>query len=322
MKKKLTLLLAMILGMSLVGCGAPVEEAPTPEVPTQEAVSGQTLTVGVMGSVDAVPLIVAAEKGFFEDAGVDVNIEVFKAAKDRDAALQAGELDGVLADEIAIAIYQNADIDMKITGITDGQFGLVAGANSGINTIEELAGKKIAISENTIIEFTLDKMLEANGLAITDVEKVAIPPMPTRLEMLNSGEVDAALLPNPFSDAAIAAGGTMIGKADSTGMYISITAFLQEVIDTKSEEIKAYYNAYNQAIEYLNTTDINEYEEIIMNVVGYPEDMRGNIVLPEFRTNSLPPLEEINEVLAWCKDKEILNKDITAEDVVNEIGVR
>lgn len=322
MKKKLTLIFTMVLGMSLMGCSAKVEKAPKNETTQQVTEEGQTLTIGVMGSVDTVPLVIADQKGFFDEAGVDVNIEVFKAAKDRDAALQAGELDGVLCDEVAIAIYQNAGIDMKITGITDGQFGLVVGANTGVNNVSELAGKKIAISENTVIEYTLDKMLEKNGVAVADVEKVAIPPMPTRLEMLNSGEVDAALMPNPFSDAAIKAGGTMIDKVDNTGMYISVTGFLQEAIDTKAAEIKAYYNAYNQAVEYLNNTDMSEYEEIIIETVGYPEDMRGNIVLPEYRKNALPPAEEIEEVLAWSRDKGILTKELSAKDVVSEIGIQ
>ena len=219
---------------SLVACSSKPEVVP--EVKEEIAVTNP-LTIGVMGSIDTMPLIIAQENGFFDTHGVEVNVEVFKAAKDRDAALQAGALDGVLCDEVAIAIYQNADIDMKITGITDGQFALVAGANTGINTVNDLVGKKVAISENTVIEYTLDTILEANGVAIDSVEKVAIPPMPTRLEMLNSGEVDAALMPNPFSDAAVSAGGTIIEKVDSTGKYISVTAFTQEAIDTKANEI-------------------------------------------------------------------------------------
>ncbi|MGL6173366.1 MAG: ABC transporter substrate-binding protein [Cellulosilyticaceae bacterium] len=323
MKKKLSLILTMLLGVSLIGCSAKVEESPIEKVPTQEeSVAGQTLTVGVMGSVDTIPLVIAEQKGFFDANGVDVNIEVFKAAKDRDAALQAGELDGVLCDEVAISIYKNAGIDMKITGITDGQFGLVAGADTGIASVADLVGKKVAISENTVIEYTLDKMLEANGIAISDVEKVAIPPMPTRLEMLNNGEVDAAIMPNPFSDAAIKAGGTMIEKVDNTGVYISVTGFLQEAIDTKAAEIKAYYNAYDQAVDYLNTTDISEYEDIIISTVGYPEEMKGNIALPTYRKNVLPPVEEIEEVLTWSKDKGILTREITAQDVISEVGLQ
>ena len=325
-KRLLALTLTGVLGISLLGCSsnqpAGGEATPVPTTPVKTESAMKPLTIGVMGSVDAIPLIIAKEKGYFEAAGVDVNVEVFKAAKDRDAALQAGELDGVACDEVAIAIYQNAGINMKITGVTDGQFALVAGANKGIKQVQDLSGKKIAISENTVIEYTLDKMLEEKGVDVAKVEKVAIPPMPTRLEMLNKGEVDAALMPNPFSDAAIKAGGSVIDKVDNTGMYIAVTAFKQETIDTKAKEIKAFYNAYNEAVNYLNKTAISDYEDTIIKVVGYPEDMKGNITLPKFRQNQLPKADEIQAVLDWSKEKGILAKEITPADVVSEVGIK
>lgn len=313
MKKLMVLTLASMMAFSTVGCSSQDASAKETKALTE------TITIGVMGSVDAIPLVIAQEKGYFEEAGVEVQVEVFKAAKDRDAALQADALDGVLADQVAIAIYQNAGIDMKITGITDGQFGLVAGANSGIASIEDIKGKKIGISENTVIEYTLDKILEDNGMTPDDVEKVVIPPMPNRLEMVNSGQIDAAIMPNPFSDAAEAAGGKTIEKIDNTGRYISVTAFKQDVIDTKEAELKAFYSAYDKAVEYLNTTDISEYEDTIITVVGYPEDMRGNIIMPTFRKNQLPESAQIEEVLTWSTHKGLLTKELKSEDVVYEI---
>ncbi len=124
---------------------------------TQEPATTQTdetitLNFGAMGSIDAVPLVIAQENGYFKEEGLNVNLEMFTAAKDRDAALQAGQLDGVLADETAIAIYQNSDMDMQITGSTSGYWTLVATTESNIKSAADLKGKKIAISQNTMID--------------------------------------------------------------------------------------------------------------------------------------------------------------------------
>jgi NitT/TauT family transport system substrate-binding protein len=322
MKKIGQKLLAVLLCIGLAGCQPKMQDSPLiVEEVKPEVVEKAALTIGVMGSVDIIPLVVAQEEGLFENQGVEVNVEIFSAAKDRDAALQAGALDGVICDEVAIAIYQNAGIDMKITGITDGSFALVSGKDSGVSTIADLAGKKIAISENTVIEYTVDKLLEENNMAVADVEKVVIPAMPTRLEMLNNGEVEAALLPNPFSDAALQAGGQLIGQVDSTGKYISVSAFLQSAIDEKADAIHAFYEAYDEAAEKLNTTDVSVYEPLIMDIVGYPESMAGQITLPLFRNNTLPPFEEIEEVLEWAKAKGLLEKDLTVQDIVSEVGL-
>lgn len=309
MKKILALVMAAVMTFSLTACTS--EE-------TLE--SSQTLTIGAIAAVAILPMIIAQENGYFEELGLDINIEIFKNAKDRDAALQAGELDGVLCDQVAIAIYQNAGIDMQITGITDGVFQLVAGKDSGITSVADLAGKTVAISENTVIEYTLDQILVANNVDVDSVEKVAIPALPTRLEMLNAGEIDASLMPDPFSDTAIAAGGSLIASVDSeTGDYISVTAFLQEVIDVKLPEIKGFYKAYNKGVEYLNNTDVSEFEDQIIDIIGYPETMKGNIKLPLFRENTVPETEQVNRVFAWARNKGILSADISAEDVITNI---
>ena len=313
LKKIIAIAMTAVMTAAMVACGSKKEEVQTEKT---------KLTVGVMGSIDAVPLVIAEQNGYFEEEGVDLDLQIFKAANDRDAALQAGELDGVLCDETAISIYQNSDIDMKITGTTNGSWTLVAGKDSGITSLSDLKGKKVGISKNTMIEYLADDIALSNGLEVSDIEKVAIPAMPARLEALKNNQIDAAILPAPFNDTAVADGGVEITKIYNKDIMISVTAFLQEVIDKDANAIKGFYNAYNKAIEFINSNDISEYEDIIISTVGYSEDMRGNIVLPEFKTNYLPAEENVQNVLDWSKEKGLLTKDITAEDVMSDVGIK
>lgn len=313
LKKIIALAMTAVMTASMVACGNKKEEVQTEKT---------KLTVGVMGSIDAVPLVIAEQNGYFEEEGVDLDLQIFKAANDRDAALQAGELDGVLCDETAISIYQNSGIDMKITGTTNGSWTLVAGKDSGITSLSDLKGKKVGISKNTMIEYLADDIALSNGLEVSDIEKVAIPAMPARLEALKNNQIDAAILPAPFNDTAVADGGVEITKIYNKDIMISVTAFLQEVIDKDANAIKGFYNAYNKAIEFINSNDISEYEDIIISTVGYSEDMRGNIVLPEFKTNYLPAEENVQNVLDWSKEKGLLTKDIKAKDVMSDVGIK
>lgn len=313
LKKIIALAMATVMTASMVACGSEKQEIQSEKT---------TLRVGVMGSIDAVPLVIAQQNGYFEEEGIDLDLQIFKAAKDRDAALQAGELDGVLCDEVAISIYQNSDIDMKITGTTNGSWTLVAGKDSGITNLNDLKGKKVGISENTMIEYLADDIALSNGLEVSDIEKVAIAAMPARLEALKNNQIDAAILPAPFNDTAVADGGIEVTKIYNKDIMISVTAFLQEAIDKDAHAIKGFYNAYNKAIEFINSNDISEYEDIIISIVGYSEDMRGNIVLPEFKTNYLPAEENVQNVLDWSKNKGLLTKDINAKDVMSEVGIK
>lgn len=315
LKKILSIVTTCTLILTLSACSPVKETAST-------AAAKQKLNFGAISSVDAIPIVIANEKGFFKKQGIDVNFQPFKNSKDRDAAFQTGNLDGVICDEIAISLYQNADFDVKITGITDGDFMLIANAKSGIKSVNDIKGKSVAISEKTSIEYSLDKILEKNSLNPKDVKKSIVPAIPTRLEMLRNNNVDAALLPEPFASLAIKDGGVLLGSAGNLNIYSSVTAFTQKAIDSKSTEIKAFYKAYNEAVDYINNTPISEYEDIIIKTVGYPADMKGKLNLPKFRKNALPQEADVKSVVDWTTKNGLIKKTLDTNTLMNDIGTK
>ena len=306
-KKLLTTFMALAMVGTMAGCT---------KTQTEEVKETKKLSFGAMSSIDIVPIVIAKEKGYFEEEGLELDFQLFTAAKDRDAALQAGELDGVIADEIAISIYQNSGIDMKITGATNGAWTLVVGKDSGIENLEDLKGKKMAISENTMIDYLSDYIAEENGVNSSEIEKIAIPAMPARLEALRNKQVDAAILPAPFNDTAVADGGKGLATIDNADIMISAIGFLQDQIDNNEEAIKAFFTGYNKAVEYMKNTDIKEYEDIVIKTVGYSEDTKGNIILPELNINYLADAEKVQAVFNWSKNNGIISKDLKAEDII------
>lgn len=311
-KRVFALCMAIVLGLSLLACsrGGSFGEP-----------SKQTLSVGAIGSIDVLPIVIAEEQGYFDGLGVDVRFENFKSAKDRDAAFQAGSLDGIICDQVAVCLYRNADMNIKITGVTDGDFMLVASSESGIKSVSDMVGKSSAISEKTAIEYTLDQILIENSISPGDIEKVMVPAVPGRLEMLRNNNVDTALMPEPFSTLALDSGAVLLGSASQLASYISVTVFTQDAIDSKGDGIKAFFKAYNQAVDYINNTPISEYEDIIIAAAGYPEEMRGKITLPKFRKNVLPPREELQSVIDWTREKGLLDKSLKPEDLTDNIGI-
>jgi NitT/TauT family transport system substrate-binding protein len=318
LKKLTAALCAVTVTLSLAGCSSKTNSQ---EAAVKQEVK-KSLTVGLTPGTDAIPFIIAKENGYFEKQGLEVNLEVFKSAKDRDAAFQSGALDGALSDEVAVTLYQNGGFDVKITGITDGDFMLVAGKDSGIKSVSDLKGKKIAVSQKTVIEYTLDKLLEKESVSSEEVEKVAIPAIPTRLEMLKNNKIDAALLPEPFSTFAINDGAILLNSAYSEGMYPNVSVFTQESIDTKGKEINAFYKAYAEAVEYVNKTPISEYEDIVIKTIGYPEEMRGKIKLPKYRESVIPSDADLQAAIDWSTKKGFIKQTIKPSDMVSDIATK
>ena len=116
--------------------------------------------------------------GFFEAEGVSVTINKFYSANERDAAFQSGNLDGTILDYTGAAIQRAGGINLKVTSQCDGSFVLIASKESGVNSIHDLAGKSLAVSRNTIIDFCTDLVLQQANISLKDVEKVEINKIP------------------------------------------------------------------------------------------------------------------------------------------------
>ncbi len=291
----------------------------------RESVDGEMLPeirIGMMSSSDVIPYVLINENGLADKYGFVLRLETFTSAKDRDAALQAGELDGVLTDYICICMYQNAGFDVRITGITDGDYILAAGKDTGITEVQRIKGKSIAISENTLIEYTLDTILANNGMSPGDVVKEVIPRIPDRLELLRSNKVDLGLMPEPFSTLALNDGAVYLGSANQFGLYPAVSAFSMIALgdNEKAGAVKNLYKAYNEAVDYINSTDIREYEQIVIKAVGYPEEMLGKIVIKAFRKSSLPLKSDIDAAVAWASRKGLCSPSLQYEKIIYNIG--
>lgn len=285
-----------------------------------DEVNGGTpkISFGMMSSIDAIPMIIAEEQGFFDKYNVEVDLQAFKNSKERDAAFQGGILDGIISDLIAIGLYNEANFDVKITGSTTGSFELLA--NPAIEAIGDLKGKKVIISKNTSIEYTLDKALESAGLTEKEIVKEEVPAIPTRLELLKNNQSAAAVLPEPFVTMGVSAGLKTITSTTELKIDPFITAFTQEAIDKKGKAIQAFYKAYDEAVEYLNSHEKEEYIDIVIEKIGYPEELKQQIELPTFRKNSIATDEDINSAFDWLRGKKLLTKDLQPKDVVSTIA--
>lgn len=313
MKKRLKWGITLILIMTcsalfLTGCGTGTEKDTEGAEKTMP-----TLSFGAVSSIDSLPMVIAEEKGFFKDYGVIVDLKLFTSAKDRDVALEGGALDGLIADSVALSIYENAEKNMKIVSTTTGNFSVVVNKNSTIDTLKALKGKRMAISENTMMDYLSDYVAKEAGFSPSDLKKVAIPAIPARLEAMNSDQVDAAILPAPFDLISKEKGHKTLETLSNKELEISHILFNSK---TNKESIKAFLKAYNQGVDYLNTHDVSEYEDILIEKVGYPKESKGSIELPKFNKATLPEAKNVQAVFDWSYDKGIVKKKIEAKPLL------
>lgn len=267
------------------------------------------LTIGVMSSMDYLPLAVAQKSGFFADEGVEVEIRKFYSANERDAALQSNNLDGTILDYTGGAIQLSGGIPIQFTSQCDGTFVLMTGQNSDFNTVSDLKDKKIAISRNTVIDFCTDMIFRQSTGEAIEYEAIEINKIPLRLEMLNNGKIDATMLPEPFVSIAKLDGNKGIISMDDLGVKITGIAFLQKAIEEKPEALRKMYRAYNKAVVEINSKSAEGLKEVLVKEVGFPEDVLNLLTLPHFSFAQLPQTSDMNKVEEWLKEKNLIKED-------------
>lgn len=310
MKKKFkisVILLACFLLIMLTACSDDTEETGLGE-----------LTIGLMPSVDAFPIVIAYYNGYFAEEGLAVNLIPFSNAPARDAALQAGELDGTTADLVAVGLFVEAGFPIRATGGTGGRFTLVA--NEGFYSIEDLAGEEVVISHHTAIDFVLDQMVQRAGFELDHLDRAIVPSIPERMELLREGQVTAALLPEPWASIAIADGLYGITNTVEMNFIPFVQAFTDDALENQPDDIQAFYRAYNRAIDFINETPLEDYFHIMVDVIGFPADVVDHLVLPEFTHNQMPADDVLEAVIEWLLSRELVSEGMTAEDLVNTVA--
>lgn len=276
------------------------------------------LTLGLLPSIDAIPFVIAHEQGFDQKHGVLLDIETFKSAKDRDVAFQAGKLDGISADLVAISIYNEAGLDVKIASTTFGEFDLLTG-NSEIQDVKDLKGKTVILSKNTSTQYTVAMMLKQAGLTEQDIRITEVPQIPTRLELLKNNKADAAILPEPFVTMGQAAGLRILSSTHQANVNPFVLAFPQSAIDAKADAIRAMYAAYDEAVAYMQSNDKADYIDLVIEEVGYPETLKEQIEVPAYVPAYQVDVKEVEAAFAWAREQGLLTKDIAPEDVISDV---
>lgn len=305
------------LAIFVSGCAA----TKVPDNQSSKSVS-KTVKIGVLPIEDNLPFYVAEKDGLYAKEGVQVELVSFASAMERDTALQAGQIDGEVADLVAVALLKKIGTDVKIASIglganpKEGRFAILASPKSSIKDLAGLKGATLGISENSIIDYVSDQMLLDKGVPLSDVRKMSIPKMPVRLDMLLSDQINAACLPDPLASLAQVKGAHLI--LDDTYRNISQTVFLfrTKSIQENPEGIKAVVRVYGSAGQALSKNP-DQYRSLFLEKAQIPSDLKESYKTPTFSKLQLPTEDEVNSVMKWMVDKKLIPQAYGYHDLVD-----
>lgn len=312
------MLMLMIFSIILAACSPAAG-------PTVSSESGEpvTLRMAVLPILDALPMYVADQEGLFEAEGVAVEFIPVSSAAERDQVIAAGQADGMINDGISTLLYNQEQVVIQVVRFArtataqSPQYFILAAGDSGITTVEGLQGVDIGVSQGTVIEYLVDRLLQAEGFRPAEIQTVAVPGIAERMSLLGSGELEAAMLPDPLASLAVQNGAVVVLDDSSHPEFgYSVISFRKAVIDENPEAVRAFLAAVEEATNRINA-DPNQWESILVENNLVPAPLQGSYQVPPFPAASNLSQAQWADVLEWAQAEGLVSADLAYEESVN-----
>jgi NitT/TauT family transport system substrate-binding protein len=315
--------LALLAAASLTGCGG--------------SARATTIRIGTLPTEDALPLYAALQiagppspfgtttstvANLALSQGLDLQMTTFASAQERDAALVAGKIDGFMGDVLAAASLTDKGTPVKIVTImlgataNQGRFGIVVPKNSPIKDASQLRGVPIATSSNTITEYVIDRLLQMQGFAPSEIKTVEVKQLPVRVQLLLAGQLKAAALPDPLLAFAQSQGARLL--IDDTGnenlsqtVLVLRADFLKKNLDAAQRLIAVDA----QAVKDINA-DPEKFRPLLIKEGKLPAAIAKSYKLNVYPDPQLPQAADVQPLLDWARAKGLVHFRVKYPDLV------
>jgi NitT/TauT family transport system substrate-binding protein len=233
-------------------------------------------TIGVASVVVALPVIVAREKGYFSDEGIDVTFKFYPSGKKATEGMFAGEADiatsaetpilhnSFLRDDFVVfATFANSYDDVKVLGRKD----------KGVTKPSDLKGKKIGSVAGTGAHFfahvyLAEQRIDLSAVTIVDIAPADLP------GALKDGLVDAVVVWEPIAYQVKKALPDKVIKLPPSALYketFNLVA-MKTFAKTHPETLKRTLKAVDRATIFIKQNK-KEAMSIMTKVLKLDEDL-------------------------------------------------
>ncbi len=210
------------------------------------------IVIGITNWPGYVPLIVARDKGYFKEAGLDVEIKFYPGLLELSKDYVAGNMQG-RANLTLDAIKEYFDgFDQQVVLTIDYSQGADAiFARKGIETVKDFRGRRVAYEPETLEEFFLTWVLLENEMTLADIIPVHADPEESA-KQLAAGKVDVAVSYEPYISQYLATPDfhPVYSSADAPGLISDILTFRTDFIRSQPETVETLIRVYFKGLEF------------------------------------------------------------------------
>ena len=252
------------------------------------AAAAEDVTMAFCTWTGYAPMFIAKEMGYFEDAGINMNIEIVEDESTYAALLVQGSVQFLAtAQDPNIKMFANGAPSRYVLAMdaSCGADGLVTTAD--IQSLDDLAGKTLALdTAASSYYFFLTALEDGSSLSEEDINLAEMSDTTEAGLAFMSGNVDAAIMWEPeLSEALDSVEGAhaLVTSADYPETILDSLVVNASYAQEHPEVVEAVAEAWYKAVDYLNENPDEAYE---MMAGGFEEvtaeDIAGDVEGLEF----------------------------------------
>ena len=296
--------------------------------------------IGVLRLSSSAPVFIAQEKGYFREAGLDVELKFFDAAQPIAVATTSGDVDfGVTA--FTAGLYNLAGKGtLKVIGGMSREragyplIGYFASNNAyaaGLKTPKDLAGKRIAVTQvGSSFHYSLGLLADKYGFKLSDIKVLPLQSLSNAAAALKGETVDAALLPVSTARPLMELGGAkllgwvgdetpwQLGAVFASPKTLANNALVTKLLVALTKADREYHDTILAAMKD-GTVPIDEKTKPLLDIIAKytnlpVEQVVGNCayVDPEGKLD----VKNVANQISWLQQQGFVDKGFDADAII------
>jgi len=280
-----------------------------------------SLRVGVQSLLDALPLRLAIFKPIFKENRLKVEIVPFHGNGRDNSFMSEGPIDAVICDLPTAIILTNRGSVAQIirnvmrSNIYRPMFAVVASPKLRLRDLADMERQTMAIPKGVSFQFYTEYFFRRDDVSYDNVILKEVEDVSKAWDLIYGGKVSAAILRTPYTEAARSKGLTFLAD-DRTLPWMSVLLFSQSAIKSKTDAIRRFLFSFEQSVMALNLQS-EKYHVFLREKGGVPPEVREKFPMPFFDTANAPSELEMEPVIGWLVEKDLINQDVTYKRLVN-----
>ncbi|MFJ6359168.1 ABC transporter substrate-binding protein [Pseudarthrobacter oxydans] len=234
--------------------------------------SGDVAVTGLESLVHSAPFFIAQSEGYYEAEGLTLEHIKFPGGLDTVRGIDSGIGFGTSAT-IPTFIGAEKGMDLRIIGnvVTAASVDFVALSKSGINSIEDVRGKKVAVSTpGSNSTYFAERTLKEAGLEPgKDVELISVGSASDSWTAVSKGVVDVAWTSSPLSEKITDEGGAKVvwrSRDYVTDWSDTCLVATGEFVEQHGEALKGWVRALGKGMDLIRN-DVEKAAEVYAKAI-------------------------------------------------------